>query len=153
MFARFNLFLGHGRALETFFALVLLTWGCQILWSPEALKQSIALRDYYWTIPNHYIGMIVLGCGAISTLGIILNVSGIKFARYFRMIAALISMAIWLFLLSNLFQESGGYGGSAPWYFWAIPANARLFYLGLLNLPKPGAPGQFIAWPPIPPAP
>lgn len=147
MVNKLNFALGHGRALEAFFALVLVTWGVQILLSPEALYQSQALRDYYWIISHFYIGVFVLFTGMLSAVGISLNVAGIGHCRFFRMSAALLGMAIWLFMLCNILQDNGGYGGVVPWYFWAIPANARLFYLGLLNLPRPGAPGQF-EWPP-----
>lgn len=147
LFIQFNLYLGHGRGLEVYFALVMMTWGFQIFWSPEALWQSLALRDYYLTIQNHYVGAIVFTAGFTSSTGLALNIAGIGYCRFFRMAGALLSLAIWLFMLSNIFQETGGYGGVVPWYLWAIPANARLFYLGILNLPRPGARGQF-EWPP-----
>lgn len=146
LLVRCNLYLGHGRGIETFFALVLLTWGCQILWSPEALWQSVALRDYYWVIPNYYIGIAIFVTGMITSIGIATNISGISYSRFFRMAASLLSIGIWIFMLSNIFQETGGYSGTVPWYLWAIPANARLFYLAHLNLPRPGDGGQFV-WP------
>lgn len=146
-FVKYNLYLGHGRALEAYFALVMMTWGCQILWSPEALWQSIALHDYYWSIPNYYVGAAIFIAGITASAGLALNVSGVGYCRFFRMGAALLSIAIWLFMLANIVQETGGYGAVVPWYIWAIPANARLFYLGILNLPRPGSRGQF-EWPP-----
>lgn len=143
---RIHSFLGHGRALEAYLAAVLITWGIQIVWSPEALKESLALRDFYYSVPNWHIAIPILVAGIASATGLVLNIYGCKICRWFRVAGAFLAMCVWGFMLTQIVQENGGYGGAMPHYIWDIPACLRLLYLGAFNLPPPGAAGQW-SWP------
>jgi hypothetical protein len=149
--SQINSFLGHGRAMETYLALVLITIGFQILMSPETLNTTLALKIYYYLVPHALISIpfFMVGFGKIT--GLFLNIQGYQISRWFRMGAAIAAMMLWLFQISNIAQEFGVfYNGAFPFYLWSFAASARLFYLGLRNLPRPGAPGQW-TWPQITP--
>lgn len=133
-----NLFLGHGRALESYLGAAALIWGIELL-LPIKGTRSVALYD----LPMWVVGVSALTAGGITLAGVILNGVGIAVSRQIRMVGAVLSILLWTWLtIKCILVDSSGILGF-PFVLLAAPAALRALYLASLNLPVPGAPGRW----------
>ena len=137
-----NIFLGHGRALESALVFVKFLYWLMLTVIPEERTQFIAFQDVRGIVPGFLLALPYLAAATLSFTGLALNACGNHRSRYYRIFGASTGMSIWLFILLKDYVHGVYMAGLHPWCIMAIFADVWIIHRGYLGLPRPGAPGQ-----------
>lgn len=132
--------LGHGRAMETFLAVVCGSYGVFLITVPSAGWSSSALRDLTWNGTVQYLAALMVLKAILSLYGVISNINNLPLSRPARVTGALLGSWVWLWFISKFALVE------FPYTLGAFFAGASLLFcirtigLAYLNLPRPGQP-------------
>jgi hypothetical protein len=133
--------LGHGRAIECFLAIVAGLYGSLLLLIPEAAFDSKATVDIAWLGYGQYLALPLIIKASLTGTGLLLNIRGMRYSRQFRFLGALLGTLIWIFLAAKFLVlgliASVGFPFCAPAALFSV----RIMGMALADLPRPGAPG------------
>lgn len=136
---RINVFLGHGRALESALTFVKFQYALIMLVSPWE-TQIMAFQDV--ELPRWAMALPFLLACIPSTVGLLMNTWGYEASRYFRMAGASMGMMVWIYILTKNCLL-GMYGASVnPWCLMGILGSIWIIRRSKLGLPPPGTPGM-----------
>lgn len=135
--------LGHGRALEAFLALICAIYAGILLLVPGAAFQSQATAQFVWEgVHPIWIAMPFILKTVFTTIGLYRNIQGLSWSRFYRIVGALIGTFTWSWYLTQFIAyDAVGALGTAT-CIGGIVASIRIIGMAGANLPPPGAPGQ-----------
>lgn len=138
----YNAALGHGRRLESSYAVTALALTYLFLF-PSVTHDSETFHRMAGLIPYWVLSLPWLVYGLTATYGVLANIHSWRGSREFRMVAAVMGVTIWSWVTLQNYAN-----GSIRNVMVAFSAPAALFSLGILRtayrgLPRPGFPG---AW-------
>lgn len=133
--------LGHGRAVECYLAIVAGLYGLLLLLVPGAAFDSKATVDIAWLGYGHYLSLPLLAKAILTGSGLVLNIKGKQISRKLRFFGALIGTAIWTFLAVKFLAIGAAASVGFPFCAMALLFSIRIMGLALAGLPRPGAPG------------
>ena len=133
--------LGHGRAIECYLALVAGLYGTTLLAVPDAAYDSKATIDIAWTGYGSLLAIPLLAKAGLTGAGLILNVLGCRGSRLPRFFGALLGSLIWSWLATKLILIGAVATTGFPFCVGASLFSVRIMGMALANLPRPGAPG------------
>lgn len=136
---RFEAFLGHGRALESYLGGLKILIGLCVL--PGWPINIAVLSDLQWFVPDFLIALPFLFVGFTQIFGLYLNAMGVEWSWILRAIAAFVAIFMWSWLLSKAILIGDFSSVIVPLAIMGIPASTFIFRKALKRLPVPGAAG------------
>lgn len=137
---RLDLFLGYGRALESFLIFVKFLYFCMFLFGSTLINQDpffIAFSAI--DVPDRRIFCIpFLMAWLPGFLGLYLNACANHNSKYYRILGASFGFTIWLFVLSENCLLGVYLAGVNPWVLAGMIASLWIIRRGLLDKPTPG---------------
>lgn len=133
--------LGHGRAVECFFAVAAFLQGAFFLFIPDALRESQATADLAWHVAQWIVALPFLVMAALTGTGLIFNILGYRYSRQLRFIGASLAVAIWTWISAKFIIIGSPAAFGSPLCICAALFSVRVMGMSLANLPMPGAPG------------
>lgn len=135
--------LGHGRAMETYLAVVCATYGTALLIFPNTGWSSQALRDLTWAGTIQYLAWLMIAKAILSIYGVVANINNYHYSRTARATGAVLGAWIWGWFISKFALIDFPYTLGAFFAGVALLFCIRTIGLAYLNLPHPGAAGAF----------
>lgn len=131
-----NLYLGHGRALESALVFVKLQFFVMMAFSPWP-PFVMAFRDL--PLSHWVLSLPFLAAGGTSLVGLVLNAWGYERSRFYRIAGASMGMSIWIYILVKNVLIGWPASGINPWCMMGIVGSIWIIRRGALGLPPPGA--------------
>lgn len=136
---RFERYLGHGRALETYLACLKILFGL-ILFPGWPINVAV-LSDLQWFVPDIVIASPFLVVGVLQAIGLYLNAKGFEFSWIIRAAAATIAIFMWSWLLTKSILIGQLFTTITPLCVLGVPASGYILRKAIRRLPIPGAAG------------
>lgn len=135
--------IGHGRAVESLFTIIALTYGIALLVDSNVLLYSQATVDLvWWHSGNLIVASALLIKAGLSGSGLIANINAWPYSRALRFTGALIGSMIWVWYLSKYSLAGTPVNLGAIFSVWAFVYSIRIMAMALANLPRPGEAAQ-----------
>lgn len=133
------LYLGHGRALETYIGLLKIATGITLALTDLDVRVP-AFNDITWYYSRTAVALPFLIVGGLQIAGTFLNIKGIEFNWVLRATGAICAIFMWtaILLKTSLIGQSSL---TIPLATVSIPASIFLFWKAWNRLPIPGAQG------------
>jgi hypothetical protein len=137
-----NIFMGHGRALES--SLVFVKYQFFIMMMGASLDlvnepHILALQDLQGVVPEWTQALPFLLVAVIQTVGLFMNGYGYPHSRYWRIVGGTLGMFLWFYILTKNCIIGYVAAGINPWCLMGVLANIWIVRRGTLGLPVPGA--------------
>jgi len=141
LFGQISLFLGHGRALETYLVGVKLLFALFIV-VPHGPAHIVALNDLLWYVPEEAIVVPFVLIGTTQLVGLMANYHGYKWSWVLRFIGAAAAIAMWIWFIIKLIWINAVLTGMMPFCVMSCLGSVWLLWKAWNGLPLPGAVGQ-----------
>ncbi len=138
--SRFLLFIGHGRALESYLIGVKLMFAFFLL-PPRFRISFAAVNDLQWWVPEPIIAAPFFVIGIVQFAGLLLNYRGVEESWILRAGGASAAMALWAALIVKSTLVGYALTGVMPFFIMSFLSSLLIFWKAVNRLPRPGAIG------------
>lgn len=135
-----DIYLGHGRMLETALVFVEFQYAAMLICVPPIHIVVLALEDLH--VATILKALPFLISATISFAGLCLNAAGYEISKWFRVVGATFGMGLWTFILIKNVYLGYFAAGVNPWCTMGILGSLWIIRRGLMGLPKPGSAGS-----------
>lgn len=137
---RFSLFLGHGRALESYLVGVKMLFGVFVL-VPHGSVHIIALNDLLWYVPETVIALPFFVIGLVQLFGMLMNYIGREWSWIPRAVGAGAAICMWVWFITKLVYIDAVITGMMPFCVMSLLGSIWIYWKAWNRLPVPGAAG------------